>query len=90
MILFAFSMPPLTPIAMMISAAASPMICHMLLPTVKIPPSSIMRTAAPSDSEPGAAASKVPPIMPTSVPIAKSCPEIPIKQYLKIQPMTTV
>ena len=90
MILLAFSIPPLTPIAMMSSAASRPTICHALLPIVKIPPSSIMRTASDRESAPGAAASKLPPMVPMSVPIANSCPEMPMKQYLKIQPITTV
>ena len=49
-----------------------------------------MRTASGRESAPGAAASKLPPIVPMSVPIANSCPEMPMKQYLKIQPITTV
>ena len=48
--------------AIIIIATTRPMISHMLLPTPKIPPWSIMLTASPKVSAPGAAASKAGPI----------------------------
>ena len=90
MILLAFSMPLATPMAMMTRAAARPITSHTLLPTPKIPPRTIMPTASPMVSAPGAAASKAGPIRDISCPIAYRPPERDKKVYLKIQLITTV
>ena len=90
MILLTRSIPPLMPMAMMTSAQARPTICHTPLPSVKIPWENIMPTASPSFSVSGAVAPNAPTMLPISVPSAYSPPLMPMKQYLKIQPITTV
>ena len=62
----------------------------MPLPKVKRPLLNIMPTASPRVAASGAAAPNVPPMAPISVPRAYRLPVMPIQQYLKIQPITTV
>ena len=76
--------------AIIIIATTRPMISHMLLPTPKMPPWSIMPMASPMVSAPGAAASKAGPIWDMSWPMAYRLPLRDMKVYLKIQLMTTV
>ena len=90
MTLLAFSMPPPMPNAMMTREITRPMISHAPLPKVKRPLLNIMLTASPRVAASGAAAPNVPPMAPISVPRAYRLPVMPIQQYLKIQPITTV
>ncbi len=90
MTLFAFSMPPATPITMMARETTSATICHTPLPMPKKPADAIALRASGRVSASGAVMPNVPPIAPMSVPRLNRLPERDMKVYLKIQPRTTV
>ena len=69
-ILFAFSMPPAMPSAMITSAASSPAACQTPLPMPNTPFSAIMATAPPRVSASGAVAPNAPAMAFMSVPRA--------------------
>ena len=89
MTLQAFSMPPATPIAMMMTETTIATMIQKPLPTPKIPLLTIMLTPSPRVPVSGAAAPNAAPILSISCPSANSSPLKLILVYLKIQPITT-